>query len=44
MQVRGGGAYVSGNQPSVPHLHDAQGVRGSNPLRPTKKAQVRGGL
>src|SRR5687768_9539710 len=24
------------------HLHDAQGVRGSNPLRPTREPQVRG--
>ena len=25
----------------VAHLHDAQGVRGSSPLRPTRKAQIR---
>ena len=26
----------------VAHLHDAQGVTGSSPVRPTRKAQVKG--
>jgi len=36
--VRGSGPLAQ----LVAHLHDAQGVTGSSPVRPTRKVQFRG--